>query len=73
MSPVPLRITVEDGSVSALLDVPAHPLAACVLAHGAGAGMTHAFMAAAADGLAERGTAACASFGGSGRLLPRSL
>ena len=28
-----------------------------VLAHGAGAGMTHPFMAAAADGLAERGIA----------------
>jgi len=28
-----------------------------VLAHGAGAGMTHAFMAAAAEGLAERGLA----------------
>ena len=42
------------GAVSALLTVPAQPRACFVFAHGAGAGMTHAFMAAVASGLAER-------------------
>ena len=36
---------------------PARPRACYVLAHGAGAGMTHPFMTAIADGLAERGIA----------------
>ena len=40
--------------VSALLRVPADARACYVLAHGAGAGMTHPFMADVADGLAER-------------------
>lgn len=43
--------------VSALLSVPASPMACYVFAHGAGAGMAHPFMAAAADGLATRGIA----------------
>jgi len=43
--------------VSALLDVPAKARAAYVLAHGAGAGMNHPFMAAVAAELAERGIA----------------
>jgi uncharacterized protein len=46
--------------VSALLRVPDDPQATAagyVFAHGAGAGMGHAFMAAFADGLAERGIA----------------
>ena len=43
--------------VSGLLQVPAHARACYVLAHGAGAGMAHPFMAAAADGLEERGIA----------------
>ncbi|MGH6737629.1 MAG: alpha/beta hydrolase family protein [Bradyrhizobium sp.] len=42
------------GAVSALLTAPAQPRACFVFAHGAGAGMTHAFMAAVASGLAER-------------------
>jgi predicted alpha/beta-hydrolase family hydrolase len=42
------------GTVSALLMLPAQPRACFVFAHGAGAGMTHAFMAAVASGLAER-------------------
>jgi hypothetical protein len=42
------------GTVSALLTRPAQPRACFVFAHGAGAGMTHAFMAAVASGLAER-------------------
>ena len=44
--------------VSALLDSSPDARACCVLAHGAGAGMTHPFMAAVAEGLAERGIAA---------------
>lgn len=48
-----------DGSVrvSGLLQRPPEPRACYVLAHGAGAGMTHPFMAAVAAGLAERGLA----------------
>jgi hypothetical protein len=41
-------------SVSGLLRVPPDAAAGFVMAHGAGAGMTHPFMAAAADGLAAR-------------------
>lgn len=44
-------------SVSALLLAPADTQACYVLAHGAGAGMTHAFMCAVAEGLAMRGIA----------------
>jgi predicted alpha/beta-hydrolase family hydrolase len=53
----PLRIPVGDHTVSALLQAPAAPKAVLVLAHGAGAGMTHPFMQAVADGLAARGIA----------------
>jgi predicted alpha/beta-hydrolase family hydrolase len=52
------RIPLPDGSsVSALVDAPVRPLACFVFAHGAGAGMQHAFMAAIAQGLAQRGVA----------------
>jgi predicted alpha/beta-hydrolase family hydrolase len=54
------RLTIEVGgerSVSALLQAPAKPRACYVFAHGAGAGMTHPFMAAVANGLAERSIA----------------
>jgi predicted alpha/beta-hydrolase family hydrolase len=44
-------------SVSALLILPPQARACFVLAHGAGAGMTHPFMEAVATGLAERGVA----------------
>jgi predicted alpha/beta-hydrolase family hydrolase len=44
-------------SVSGLLQVPRDSVALLVLAHGAGAGMTHPFMAAMANGLAERAIA----------------
>ena len=44
-------------TVSSLPAAPSHPRAAMVLAHGAGAGMTHPFMAAVAQGLHERGIA----------------
>src|SRR5688572_15256958 len=54
----PLIFTVHDAErVSGLLQVPPKPRACYVLAHGAGAGMTHPFMSAIADGLAERGIA----------------
>jgi len=46
-----------DVSVSGLLDVPKNARALLVLAHGAGAGMTHPFMAALATGLASHGLA----------------
>ncbi len=54
------RIRVEidaTSSVSALLCTPDGAWAGFVFAHGAGAGMTHAFMKRFADGLAERGIA----------------
>jgi predicted alpha/beta-hydrolase family hydrolase len=54
----PVTIDVGDSSVSALLIAPAQARALYVFAHGAGAGMTHAFMAAVADELADRGIAA---------------
>lgn len=48
----------EGATVSALLTLPpGNPVAAFVLAHGAGAGMTHAFMQRLAEGCAERGIA----------------
>ena len=57
-SPQQLEIAVGNiGRVSALLDRPAEASACFVMAHGAGAGMTHPFMAAVASGLAERSIA----------------
>lgn len=57
-SPSAIRIDIDaDTSVSALLLAPRDARAAYVLAHGAGAGMAHSFMTAAAAGLAERGVA----------------
>src|SRR5262249_51641865 len=47
----------DDTNVSALLQTPAGAEALLVLAHGAGAAMTHPFMAAMASGLAERAVA----------------
>jgi predicted alpha/beta-hydrolase family hydrolase len=50
-----LRIPIDAAqSVSALLARPPDAEACYVFAHGAGAGMTHPFMAAVADGLAAR-------------------
>ena len=58
MTAAPLRIAVGDGhAVSGLLDRPADARACLVLAHGAGAGMAHPFMAAIASGLAGAGLA----------------
>lgn len=56
----PPSVTIDvdrDRRVSGLLQVPGDARACCVLAHGAGAGMRHPFMAAVADGLADRGIA----------------
>jgi predicted alpha/beta-hydrolase family hydrolase len=51
-------LKLPDGSaVSALWQKPKDAKAALVLAHGAGAGMTHRHMAATADGLEARGVA----------------
>jgi predicted alpha/beta-hydrolase family hydrolase len=51
----PVTLTVNDAQrVSGLLQAPPAASACYVLAHGAGAGMTHPFMAAIANGLAER-------------------
>ncbi|HET7923551.1 MAG TPA: alpha/beta family hydrolase [Rhodanobacteraceae bacterium] len=53
-----LAITVDaKRRISALLRAPADARACYVLAHGAGAGMRHPFMAAIAEALAERGIA----------------
>lgn len=52
-----LTIATGDASVSALLLAPPDARACYVLAHGAGAGMTHSFMGAVAQGLADRGMA----------------
>src|SRR5437899_1409362 len=54
----PVLITVADEQrVSGLLQAPREAQACYVLAHGAGAGMAHPFLAAIADGLAERSIA----------------
>src|SRR5947207_9758029 len=56
--PTPVTIIVNDAQrVSGLLQAPPAARACYVLAHGAGAGMAHPFMAAAANGLAARGIA----------------
>jgi predicted alpha/beta-hydrolase family hydrolase len=58
VEPQPVTITVNDShAVSGLLQTPPRPLAGYVLAHGAGAGMTHPSMTEIARGLAERGVA----------------
>ena len=58
IQPIERRLRVSDGvEVPALLLAPARPAAFYVLAHGAGAGMRHAFMEAIAQRLAARGIA----------------
>jgi uncharacterized protein len=58
MNELPVVIDVgTTQSVSGLLLVPERAMACYVLAHGAGAGMTHRFMATLAGGLGERGVA----------------
>ena len=54
----PLTVKVQDDKiVSALLQKPGRARACLVFAHGAGAGMSHPFLADSASGLAERGIA----------------
>jgi len=56
--PTALAIALPDGAqVAGLLAVPEDPWACLVLAHGAGAGMHHAFLADIAGGLVDRGVA----------------
>ena len=56
--PEPVTIEIDPAQrVSGLLQAPPAASQGYVLAHGAGAGMTHPFLAAVADGLAERGIA----------------
>lgn len=58
MATEPLTLTLPGGdAVSGLWQTPAAPTAVLVLAHGAGAGMTHRNMAAVSDGLEARGIA----------------
>ena len=53
-----MKIRVDAAtSVTALFQAPKRPAACFVLAHGAGARMTHPFLAAVANGLSERGVA----------------
>ncbi len=53
-----VSIPVDAGTpVSGLLQMPVDARACLVLAHGAGAGMTHPFMSVVATGLAQRGVA----------------
>ena len=52
-----LTIPLEEGSVAGILLVPEGAAACYVMAHGAGAGMRHAFLEATAAALAERGIA----------------
>ncbi len=57
-NPKPVTIAVDDAqNVSGLLQTPASARACYVVAHGAGAGMTHPFMASVASDLAQRGIA----------------
>jgi len=57
-SPQPVSITVDDAQpVSGLLQAPSDARACFIMAHGAGAGMAHPFMAAVANRLAECGIA----------------
>jgi predicted alpha/beta-hydrolase family hydrolase len=54
----PVSIAVDDTQrVAGLLQIPRTPRACYVMAHGAGAGMTHPFMADIANEFAERGIA----------------
>lgn len=56
--PQPVEIPIEGGGrVSGLLDAPSGARACLVLAHGAGAGMAHPFLASVSAGLAGRGVA----------------
>jgi len=53
----PISIALKAGKVSGLVVAPKDARACYVMAHGAGAGMAHPFMASVASGFAERGIA----------------
>src|SRR5688572_1454290 len=54
----PISITVDDAQrVSGLFQAPPDARACYVVAHGAGAGMTHPFLTSVANGLVDRGIA----------------
>jgi predicted alpha/beta-hydrolase family hydrolase len=53
----PVSIALKAGKVSGLIVAPKDARACYVMAHGAGAGMAHPFMASVASGFAERGIA----------------
>jgi len=55
MASDPLRVEVGGLSVSGLWTEATRPMAIAAIAHGAGAGMTHPFMAGVAEGLASGG------------------
>ena len=57
MAEIKITVPAAGTAVSVLLDQPAKPDACYVFAHGAGAGMNHAFMSAMAAGLVQRGVA----------------
>ena len=58
MNAQPVTISIDEArSVSGLLEAPPEARACYVVAHGAGAGMAHPFMASIANGLAQRGIA----------------
>jgi predicted alpha/beta-hydrolase family hydrolase len=57
MTDLRIAVPAANTTVSGLLDAPADAQAGYVFAHGAGAGMNHAFMAALAKGLLQRGIA----------------
>jgi uncharacterized protein len=58
VTPRPVKIAIDETQrVSGLLQAPKGARACYVLAHGAGTGMTHPFIAAIADGLSEHGIA----------------
>lgn len=57
MAPRRLSIETDGGTVAGLWSKPVAAKACLLLAHGAGAGMTHKSMVAIADGLAERAIA----------------
>jgi uncharacterized protein len=57
MTALRLAVPAANTTVSGVLDAPANPEACYVFAHGAGAGMNHAFMADLAHGLVQRGVA----------------
>ena len=52
-----VSIAIKDARLSGLLTTPVDRRACFVMAHGAGAGMTHPFMEAVANGLCARGIA----------------